>query len=71
MDIIKTDTVENVENSTVRKFKDEPLSDEQYIPSTSGSGMKIITHIPRYVLPAHPGLCMMAMKFQTVTVARL
>lgn len=55
--IEESETVENVEN-TIKKLKEEPLDDQQYIPSTSGSGMQIITHIPRYVLHAHPGLCM-------------
>lgn len=56
--IEESETVENVENTTIRKFKEEPSDDQQYIPSTSGSGMQIITHIPHYVLHAHPGLCM-------------
>jgi len=66
MEVIKTEVVENVENTTIRKFKEELPDDQQFIPSTSGSGMQIISHIPRYVLNAHSGLCMMAMKFQTV-----
>lgn len=65
---IKTEIVENEENRAVNKCKEES-DEQQYIPSTSGSGMQIITHIPHLVLNAHPG--MMAFKFQTVTIARL
>lgn len=63
--------IENEENRAVRNFKEEAPDEQQYMPSTSGSGMQIITHIPHLVLNAHPGLHMMAFKFHTVTVARL
>jgi len=66
----KLEPVDNKNNTTINRIKEEPEYDEQNIPSTSGSGMKIITHIPRCVLHArHPGLCMM--KFQTITISRL
>lgn len=59
---------ENEENSTKSRNKEELSNEQQYIPSTSGSGMQqIITHLPRFVvLHAHPDLCMVAMKYQTI-----
>lgn len=51
----------------------EEMNDEQqqFTPGTSGSGMQIITHIPRFIFHAHPGIRMMAMKFQAVSFARI
>lgn len=67
---IKTETIENEENTTISRHNEES-NEQQFIPSTSGSGMRIITHIPRLVLHTHPAFCMMAMKFQSVSIARL
>lgn len=51
----KSELIGNEENSTIMNRIKEELSDEQqYVPSTSGSGMQIIqTHIPHFVLKAH------------------
>lgn len=59
---------ENEENTTKSRIKDDLSNEQQYIPSTSGSGMQqIITHLPHFVvLHSHPGLCMVAMKYQTI-----
>lgn len=62
---IDTVKIENEEN-TISRIKEESSNEQQYIPSTSGSGMQIITHIPHFISHAHSGLCMMAMKFQTI-----
>lgn len=56
MGIIKSESVENEENTTTDRCKEGPSNDQQYIPSTSSSGMRIITYIPHFVLNAHPGL---------------
>jgi len=69
----KSELIENVENTTILNRCKEDLSDEQkYIPSTSGSGMQIIKHIPHFDLNAHdhPSACMVALKFNTITIAR-
>jgi hypothetical protein len=70
---INTEITDNEENIDVieEECTKETSDEQQYLPSTSGSGMQIITHIPHLVLNAHPRLCMMAFKFQTVTLARL
>lgn len=55
---------ENEENTSDR-CKEGSSNEQQYIPSTSGSGMRIITHIPHFVLNAHPDLhnpCMIITK---------
>lgn len=57
---------ENDENTTISRCEKDPSNEQQYIPSTSGSGMQIITNKPHFVLHAHPSLCTMAMKLQTV-----
>jgi len=63
------ETVENVENITISRCKDIQPNEQQYIPSTSGSGMQIITHIPHFIMHSNPDLCMM--KLKGVTIARL
>lgn len=70
----KPKSIENEENTSIlSRCKEEISNEEQYIPSTSGSGMQIIKHIPHFVLnaPHHPTACMMAVKFQTVTITGL
>lgn len=67
---IKSETIENEENTTISR-RSEELSEQQYIPSTSGSGMQIITHIPHLVLHTRPGFCMVAMKVRSISIARL
>lgn len=67
---MKSETIENEENTTISR-RNEELNEQQYIPSTSGSGMQIITHIPHMALHTHPGFCMMAMKVQSISIARL
>lgn len=55
----KPKSIENEENASISRIKEEP-NEQQYIPSTSGSGMQIITHIPHFVLYAHSTFYIMA-----------
>lgn len=68
MGIIKTEPVENEENLIMNKFKKDP---DESIPSTSGSGMRINSNIPSFILYTHPDIRMSAMKFQTITITHL
>jgi len=65
------ETVENEENTTtvVSRRKETSSNEQQYIPSTSGSGMQIITHIPHFIIHSNPEFCMTELK--SVTIALL